>query len=255
MSHQGQQRWSRFEDIESNVLTAVLLIAIALSLADNVWGFLNKQSWIFPLILAALLVHLRWLDSTRKKVEAIAVGTPLRTYDSHSEYYAHVLRAVTRSERSVYAVFSHATAPHQQTEESRKYYAGTLRWARKLPGRRVLHRVIRVPADSPGLRQWVDEQLDLASRVENYRVRVVNYPPGMRPEGQNIAIIDSSVVFVGFASNDREELKGFSIRDERVARAFEEYFHELWSTAAVPTGNSGNAPTTPGPSTPGTSTP
>jgi hypothetical protein len=174
---------------------------------------------------------LRWLDATRKKVELIEVSAPLRTYDSHAEFYAEALHAVARSKKSVYAVFSHATAPHQHTEESRKYYAGTLKWARKSPGRHALHRVIRLPSSSPDVQQWVDEQIDLASRIENYRVRVLRYPPGMELEGENFAIIDSSIVFLGFDINERGELKGFSIRDPRVARAFEQYFQELWNIA------------------------
>lgn len=235
MPDHGEQRSSRVEEIESKVLTFGLVVATAVSIADNVWKFLDNQTWIFPLILLALLILLRWLDTTRKRVELIAVGAPLRTYDSHAEYYAEVLHAVSRCEKSVYAVFSHATSPHQQTEECQKYYAGTLKWARKSPGRRALHRVIRLPSDNPDLKKWVDNQIDLASQIENYRVRVLRYPPGMNPEGQNIAIIDSSIVFLGFAVNEGVELKGFSIRDRRVASAFEQHFHELWSTAGANT--------------------
>lgn len=232
MSDHGERRPSRVEEIESKVLTFGLLVAIAVSIADNIWKFLDNQTWIFPLILLTLLILIRWLDTTRKRVELIAVGAPLRTYDSHSEYYGELLRAVSGCEKSVYAVFSHFTPPHQQTEESRRYYTGTLKWARKSPGRRALHRVIRLPFDSPDVQQWVDEQIGLASRIENYRVRVLRYPPEKKPEGENIAIIDSTIVFLGFAINEREEFKGFSIRDRRVASAFEQYFHELWKMAA-----------------------
>lgn len=234
MSDQGEKR-SSLEEIESKAVTLVLIIAIFLSIANNVWKFLDNQIWIFPLILLTLLILLRLMDTTRKKVELLTVSTPLRTYGSHAEYYAEVLRAVSKSEKSLYAVFSHPTAPRQQTEECRKYYVGALKWARKSPGRRSLHRVIRLPSDSPDVQQWVEEQIDLATRIENYHVRVLRYPPGMKPEGENIAIIDSSIVFVGFAINEREELKGFSIRDHRVASAFEQYFHELWSTAGAST--------------------
>ncbi len=235
MSDQREQRSSRVEEIESKILTTGLLVAIAISIADNVWKFLDNQTWVFPLILLTLLIQLRWLDATRQKVDLIEVSAPLRTYDSHSEFYAEALRAIAKGERSVYAVFSHATAPHQHTEESRKYYAGTLKWARKSPGRRALHRVIRLPASSPDVQQWVDEQIDHASRIENYRVRVLRYPQGMELEGENFAIIDSSIVFLGFDINERGELKGFSIRDARVARAFEQYFQELWNIAGANT--------------------
>jgi hypothetical protein len=233
LSDQGVRRSSRVEEIESKVLTFGLLIAISVSIADNVWKFLDNQSWIFPLILLTLLIQLRWLDTTRQKVELITVSAPLRIYDSHSEFYAEALHAIIKSEKRVYAVFSHATAPHQHTEESQKYYAGTLKWARKSPGRRALHRVIRLPHRSPDVQQWVDEQIDLASRIENYRVRVLRYPHGMELEGENFAIIDSSIVFLGFDINERGELKGFSIRDARVARAFEQYFQELWNIAGT----------------------
>lgn len=231
MSNHGERRSSRVEEIESKVLTFGLLVAIAVSIADNVWKFLDNQTWIFPLVLLTLLILLRWLDATRKKVELIAVSASLRMYDSHSEFYAEALRAVAKGEKSVYAVFSHATAPHQQTEESRRYYAGTLKWARKYPGRHALHRVIRMPSSSPDFQQFVDEQVDLASRIENYRLRVLRYPVGMELEGENFAIIDSSIVFLGFEIKERGELKGFSIRDPRVASAFERYFHELWNIA------------------------
>ena len=52
-------------------------------------------------------------------------------------------------------------------------------------------------------------------------------------EGENFAIIDSSIVFLGFDIKERGELKGFSIRDPRVALAFEHYFHELWNIAGA----------------------
>lgn len=151
MSNHGERKPSRVEEIESKVLTFGLIIAIAVSVADNVWKFLDSQTWIFPLVLLALLIMLRWLDATRKKVELITVRASLRIYNSHSEFYAEALRAVARGEKSVYAVFSHATAPHQHTEESRRYYDGTLKWARKSPGRRALHRVIRLPSSSPDI--------------------------------------------------------------------------------------------------------
>lgn len=238
MSNHGERKSSRVEEIESKVLTFGLLVAIALSIADNVWKFLDNQTWIFPLVLLTLLILLRWLDTTRKKVELITVSASLRVYNSHSEFYAEALHAVAKSDKSVYAVFSHATAPHQHTEESRKYYAGTLKWARRSPGRRALHRVIRLPSSSPDVQQWVDGQIELASRIENYRVRVLRYPPGMEIEGENFAIIDSSIVFLGFDIKERGELKGFSIRDPRVALAFEQYFHELWNIAGTNTTSS-----------------
>lgn len=238
MSNHGERKSSRVEEIESKVLTFGLLVAIAVSIADNVWKFLDNQTWIFPLVLLTLLILLRWLDATRKKVELITVSASLRVYDSHSEFYTEALHAVAKSEKSVYAVFSHATAPHQHTEASRRYYAGTLKWARKSPGLRALHRVIRLPSSSPDVQQWVDEQIRLASRMENYRLRVLRYPPGMELEGENLAIIDSSIVFLGFDIKERGELKGFSIRDPRVARAFEQYFHELWNIAGANTARS-----------------
>jgi hypothetical protein len=38
----------------------------------------------------------------------------------------------------------------------------------------------------------------------------------------------SAIVFLGFDIKERGELKGFGIRDSRVASAFEQYFWELW---------------------------
>ncbi|MFK3982871.1 hypothetical protein ACI2K4_21145 [Micromonospora sp. NPDC050397] len=228
MSTDGGEPSSRLDDIESKLITLALVVALAVSVLDNLLNFLDNQNWVFPLILVTLLIALRWLDVTRKRVSSIAVGTPLRTYDSSSAFYGEALRAVNRGEKSVYAVFSHATAPPQQTEESRRYYTGTIKWARKFPGKRGLHRVIRLPHSSPDIQQWVDEQVDLASKVENYHVKILRYPRGMELEGENFAVIDSSVVFLGFALDDRGELRGFSIRDPRVAAAFEQHFRELW---------------------------
>jgi hypothetical protein len=230
---------SRLEEIESRFLSLGLVIAIAVSLADSVLNFLDDQRWVFPLVFLALLIQLRWLDTTRRKVLSITSGATLRTYESHAEFYAAALQAVSRSSRSVYAVFSHATPPSLHTEDSRKYYTGTIRWARRDPGHRLLHRVIRLPASSPDIQQWVDEQIGLANRIENYRVRVLRYPPGIELEGENFAVIDSSIVFLGFAMDEREELKGFSIRDARVASAFEEHFKELWRISKAPADLSG----------------
>jgi len=198
------------------------------SLADAVWGFLGNEDWAFPLIFLSLLISLRWLDSTRNKIARVAAGTPLRVYDSYSEFYGEAWHSVSKASKSVYAVFSHAHSPSQHTAESRRYYSGTIKWARKAPGERTLHRVIRLPARSPDVQEWVDEQQRLAAQIENYSVHVLRYPAGMELEGENFAVIDSSVVFLGFELDTREELKGFSIRDPRVARAFEEHFQELW---------------------------
>jgi len=219
-------------DIESRVITLALVVGTAVSLADAIWHFLKDDSWFFPLLFITLLILLRGLDSTRRKVLAIAAGAPLRIYDTSADFYAEALRAVNRSSKTIYAVFSHSTAPTQQTEESRRYYVGTLKWARKKPGQRALHRVIRLPASSPNIQHWVDEQVELAEKVENYHVRVLRYPQGMALEGENFAVIDSSVVFLGFAMDERQELKGFSIRDPGVATAFEQHFRELWHIAS-----------------------
>jgi hypothetical protein len=224
------------EEVEARVLTVALIVAIGLSIADNIWKFLDNQDWIFPLILLVLLIFLRWLEVTRKKVVAIATGTPVRTYSTYAEFYSEALFAVQRSSHSVYAVFSHSRAPAHHTAESRRYYAGTLTWARKSPGQRALHRVIRLPANSSDVQSWVDEQNQLASKIENYHVKVLRYPPGMELEGENFAVIDSDIVFLGFAMNDREELQGFSIRDRRVAAAFEQHFRELWRMSKLESG-------------------
>ncbi|RKN43475.1 hypothetical protein [Micromonospora endolithica] len=227
---------SRVEELESRLITVALVVALAVSLADNLFNFIGNQNWTTPLIFLTMLIFLRWLDVTRRRVMSIATGAPLRVYDSSSAFYGEALHAISRSSKSVYAVFSHAKAPPQQTEESRRYYTGTIRWARKTPGKRYLHRVIRLPYSSPDIQEWVDEQVDLAEKIENYHVRVLRYPPGMELEGENFAIIDSSVVFLGFAVDDRGELHGFSVRDAGVAAAFEHHFRELWRLAnASPT--------------------
>ncbi|MFG1869000.1 hypothetical protein [Micromonospora arborensis] len=222
---------SRMEVLESKLITLALTVALAVSLADNIFHFIKNQDWTIPLIFLTMLVFLRWLDVTRRRVVSIASGAPLRTYDSSSAFYGEALHAISRSSKSVYAVFSHDTAPGQQTEESRRYYTGTIRWARKMPGKRSLHRVIRLPNSSPDIQQWVDEQIDLAAKVENYHVKILRYPPGMELEGENFAVIDSSVVFLGFAVDDRGEMRGFSVRDAGVASAFEHHFRELWRLA------------------------
>jgi hypothetical protein len=222
---------SRIEELEARAITVALVAAIGLSIADNIWKFLDNQNWMFPLILLVLLILLRWLEVTRKKVIAVSEGTPLRIYTSYSEFYGEALQTVSKSTHTVYAVFSHTSAPSQHTAASRRYYKGTITWARRSPGQRSLHRVIRVPTESPHVQAWVDEQNDLASRIENYHVKVLRYPQGMAVEGENFAVIDSEIVFLGFAMNDRDELNGFSIRDRRVASAFEQHFRELWRVA------------------------
>ncbi|WFE38392.1 hypothetical protein [Micromonospora sp. WMMD998] len=224
---------SRIEELESRLITLALTGALAVSIADNIFHFVTNKDWTIPLIFLTMLVFLRWLDITRRRVLTIATGAPLRTYDSSSAFYGEALHAISRSSKSVYAVFSHDTAPGQQTEESRRYYTGTIRWARKTPGKRSLHRVIRLPHSSPDIQQWVDEQVDLASKIENYHVKILRYPPGMELEGENFAVIDSVVVFLGFAVDDRGELRGFSIRDAGVAAAFEHHFRELWRLASA----------------------
>jgi hypothetical protein len=220
------------EDIESKIIALALVVATAVSLAHAIWNFPKDDSWFFPLVFLTLLIILRGLDSTRGRVLSIAAGAPLRTYDTSAAFYAEALRAVNRSSKTIYAVFSHSTAPPQQTEESRRYYKGTLKWARKNPGQRIIQRVIRLPSSSPNIQHWVDEEVKFAETIENYYVRVLRYPPGMALEGENFAVIDSSVVFLGFAMDERQELKGFSIRDPRVAAAFEAHFRELWHIAS-----------------------
>jgi hypothetical protein len=223
---------SRKEDLEARIVVLVLAIATAVSVADAVWGFLGMETWAFPLIFLALLISLRWLGATRSKIESIAMGTPLRVYDSYAEFYGEAWHSISRSSKTVYAVFSHSQSPAQHTAESRRYYSGTIKWARKDPGERSLHRVIRLPARSPDVQEWVDEQVKLAEQIENYHVRVLRYPEGMEMEGENFAVIDSTTVYLGFEMDTREVLKGFSIRDSRVARAFEEHFQELWRIAS-----------------------
>ena len=223
---------SRSERLESNVLTAALLVGAVVSIVDSIWHFLDNSSWAISLIFFALIVMIRTLDSTRERVVAVSAGTPLRTYDTLSVYYSALMHAVQQAEHSVYAVFSHDRAPKRQTEESREYYEVCIRWSKKHPGGRAFHRIIRLPSTSPDIEQWVGEQKNLASEVENYHVRVLRYPEGMEPEGENFAVIDSSVVFLGFAMSDREEMKGFSIRDTRVAAAFEQHYRELWRLAS-----------------------
>lgn len=239
---------SRIEALEARLVTIALVVCIGVSVADNIWNFLDNQTnWFFPLILIVLLVALRWIEVTRKKVLAIAEGTPLRVYKSYSEFYGEALQAINRSSESVHAVFSHASAPSQHTAASRRYYKGTITWARRAPGQRSLDRVIRLPAQSPAVQSWLDEQLALSSQIENYHVKVLRYPPEMELEGENFAIIDSKTVFLGFASSDNDELHGFSIRDPRVAAAFEQHFRELWRIAknetASNSGGSEGAPT------------
>ncbi|WP_147376221.1 hypothetical protein [Micromonospora radicis] len=221
----------RMEELESRLITLALVVALAVSIADNIFNFIESQNWATPLIFLTMLIFLRWLDVTRRRVMSIATGAPLRVYDSSSAFYGEALHAIQRSSKSVYAVFSHAKAPPQQTEESRRYYTATIRWARKNPGKRHLHRVIRLPHHSPDIQAWVDEQVELGEKVENYHVRVLRYPPGMELEGENFAVIDSSVVFLGYAVDDRGELHGFSIRDAGVAATFEHHFRELWRLA------------------------
>ncbi|WBB56466.1 hypothetical protein [Verrucosispora sp. WMMD573] len=221
----------RMEELEARLITLALVVALAVSIADNIFNFIDSANWATPLIFLTMLIFLRWLDVTRRRVMSIATGAPLRVYDSSSAFYGEALHAIQRSSKSVYAVFSHAKAPRQQTDESRRYYTATIRWARKMPGKRHLHRVIRLPHHSPDIQTWVDEQVDLGEKIENYHVRVLRYPPGMELEGENFAVIDSSVVFLGFAVDDRGEMHGFSIRDAGVAAAFEHHFRELWRLA------------------------
>ncbi len=242
---------TRFEQIESRAVSLALIAAIAVSIADNIWHFLDNQNWAFPLVFLTLLIALRWMDVTRKRVVAIAAGTPLRTYDSSSAFYGEALRAIAKSSKTVHAVFSHTTPPPLQTAASRRYYNGTLTWARKSPGKRALLRVIRLRDSSPDVQGWVDEQTAMAEKIENYHLRILRYPPGMALEGENFVIVDSSVVFLGFAIDERGELKGFSIRDARVGTAFEQYFSELWhissegSAAASTNSSQANVPGSP----------
>lgn len=226
---------TRAEDVETTIVIVALAAAFSISTADIFLDFMDDQQWVFPLIFVTLILILRWVDITRRRVSSIAAGAPLRTYDTASDFYAEALRAIERGTKTAYAVFSHNTAPPQQTLQSRRYYARTIEWARESPGRRLLHRVIRLPAHSPDIQQWVDEQVNLSQEIENYHVKILRYPPGMAIEGENFVVIDSSVIFLGFAVDERGELNGFSIRDPRVAKAFEEHFKELWRIASAPT--------------------
>lgn len=222
---------SRWEQLETRLLLLALVGMLGVSLANEVFDFASNPKFYFPMILLALLVIVRIADVTRDRIESIAIGTPLRTYDSQAEFYGGALPAINTAETNLLAVFTHTTSPLQHTIESRRYYAGTLRWVKKNPGKRSLHRVIRLPATSPDVQEWVDEQIRLANKIENYHVRVLRYPPGLELEGENFVVIDSREIFLGFEIAGREELRGFSIHDEKVARSFEQHFWELWRIA------------------------
>ena len=111
--------------------------------------------------------------------------------------------------------------------EAGLFFDSVAKWARR-DSKHVLRRVVCKPEGQ--LLEWVQAQ-DKISRAKNshYWIKIVDWTV-RDVDAVSVAIIDEEMVFFVFSGSE-DTMKGFSMRNRRVASYFIEYHNQLWQSA------------------------
>jgi hypothetical protein len=110
--------------------------------------------------------------------------------------------------------------------QATEYFRSMLEWARANPSR-VVRRIICVPDDA--MLSWARLHHAETRDISNNEVRAVDWM--IEADALNLAIIDSSTVFLAFSGVSEQDIRGLSFKAELALTYFEVYFNQLWNAA------------------------
>jgi hypothetical protein len=218
-----------------NIALYVLIPVAAIgAILHEVWK--SFPDWaVAPILFAAALAIiiqnekvLGRMRSVEIKVgEILSSRASVRVYNTYGEFYSAMGRSASNARREVRASYMRRFPPASLGGEAVRFFDCVVEWAHRDPNH-LLRRVFCKPEGT--LLEWVKAQDDISQReASNYSVKIVDWTV-RDVDAVSVAIIDDDLVFFVF-SGQKEAMKGFSIKDARIATFFIEYYTQLWLSA------------------------
>lgn len=253
-----QRRLVTSSAIETSLVLYGLVVAVAVSVANDLWHFL-PELWELPLILFVLFPILRWVEqlrtdlglskdtvaqlnlemtATKRSLETLALelqdakgGAKVRHFDASSTFYRALSEAVESANKYVSATYERLTPPEDEPARD-QYFKTVMNWVSESPGDRHLSRIIRVPEGTVPMREYAQRQLELASRTRGYEVRILTGSFGSG-DSRSFVVVDDHSVFLAFFMQNPPSFRGSCITSEAMAADYRAHFNDLWNSATT----------------------
>jgi hypothetical protein len=186
-----------WETLESRLVLAAVVLLIGLSIIDAIWRL--SERWTIPAIFLSLGVVLKLSLSSRKAIDDVkssqVAPVELNIYEDGEQFYNALRKEASAATQSIESTYVRKYPPTLMTKvpAASLYFEGVIEWSR-VGGRHSVRRVFGRGAAGDGMHEWLADHYKSVKGIENYRVRVIDWPSDI--PAINLAIIDSRIVFL-----------------------------------------------------------
>jgi hypothetical protein len=161
----------------------------------------------------------RYLRDATKTIKA-------KTFPTVEDFYTALQQAVREATTTLDLTHIRDNPPADFGPESTEYTRYVFDWIRR-DVRHSVRRIISIRNEAMLL--WARELYQEVAELPGYHVRVLDW--SIPVPAPNMAVVDSSAVFLALTGETVERTKGLAIEDVTTAQYFEDYYSTLWHSS------------------------
>jgi len=144
-------------------------------------------------------------------------------FRNYASFYKHLCEQVSSAEISI-ALTHVRPEPPSEFPLAKEYFNNIVEWVKKHPYGSV-RRITTIMNEK--MYVWAKDLLELSKGLPNFDVRVIGW--NVDSPAMNMAIIDSTHVYVVIPSTVPEGNTAIYVKDRNICEAFSKYYELLWS--------------------------
>ena len=219
-------------DLENRILVVTIVVLFVASIVKAIFGI--EARWQIPLVFLSLLAIIRLLYPVEqihtdvRYLRDLSTSAKISPYPTLDAFYSDLRHALSRAQYTLDLTHIRDNPPADFGEHTSGWFDAVAEWVTKDSARSV-RRLIAVRNEA--MQEWAEELHAAAARLPQFHIRVVKWD--IDAPAVNMAIIDTSVVFLAVTGEMLERTRGIAVEDQAVAQYFSDYYNNLWH-AGVP---------------------
>lgn len=228
------EKWRSLISVWGPILAAALLTVR--NVVNAAW---TSSGWapVIALLLAGLvfqrldLIQQQQKDQDEKLNKLVESTCTVTRYSNGKEFYGALKAAVKEANDDVRASYFRRVPPTYE-KAANEYFKTCISWVNAKSDRQLLR--VMVEPNTKAMRDWVDEQRDLAKSIRKgaYRLKTIQLHDTRamsEVDALSIAVIDEKTVFCAFTTDD-ETVRGYSLTSHELGSYYTLYHQRLFNS-------------------------